>query len=685
MQSTSTLLNSIRQSFLSGQFKDATEACLQGLVDSPDDPELHFLLALCDEKQGQTDDALARLERVVRDEPRHTDARFALGRLLAARGQAESARTHLNECLELDPGHAAARTIRARLDFGEGRSAEAVSGLKTALRADEDHVPALVSLAEILLDQGDVESANQHASHALEVSPNNASAQIAMARVFMAKGLFSFAERCLANAAEYEPGNPVACLLSGEVLQRSGRHAEAVEQFEKARQLGLADRAVARGLATSLARSGRLQEARRVFDALSPTAADRDLVLDLADLHAAAGDAAALQALAESGGDLPADLCNWLKALAYEVADAPEEALGLAADLLQAEDFDLQVRARLLAARLNLHQGRPEPLVDVLGPLVEEGRVTAAVHWEMARLLRAAELFELADRSLQHVAGRKDVDADNRARTQSMRLDVLDRAGRYEEALALFAEAAWQPPYIGEPGYLAIDGEDEQALAPLKRYEWSREGGAASPTDQPLFIAGWPCAGRDLLLAALSTSGALDVLSLADWPQRKRHLGLPLDVAGFGRAPSSRLHLMRRRYARYFSGKRRPVESASVQPLDMAQIARLFPTAVVVNPVAEENYLAMQWRLMGYRQVPTMLKAWRQDGQLLARLRELLPIEIIDVSLDALLSDPQATLADLCPMLGLSYHQNMSKAVERLADSRGYRPPQHWKHYFPAE
>ncbi len=685
MQSTSTLLNSIRQHFLSGRFKEATEACLQGLAESPDDAELHFLLALCDEKQGNPDDAIARLERVARDDRQHADARFALGRLLAGRGQADTARAYLNECLELDPSHAPARTIRARLDYVEGRLPEAVSGLKTALRGDEDHVPALVSLAEILLEQGDVEAANKHASHALEVSPESAAAQMAMARVFLARGHFSFAERCLVNAADYDPGNPAVYLLRGEVLQRLGKHLEAVEQFDKAQQLGLNDRAVARGLAASLARSGRLQDAREVFAQLDPTAADRDLVLDLADLHAADGDAAALNELAERDGDLSSELRTWLKALAGECSDDVDGALEIATGLFQSEDLDLQVRSRLLSARLNLRNGSAQPIADALTPLVEDGRLTPPVHWEMARLLRAAGLHDLAERNLRHVAGRKDVDEDNRSRTQSMRLDVLDRAGRYEEASSLFQEAAWQPPYVGEPDYLAVDSEDEQALASLVQYDWPKQGADDSLTEQPLFIAGWPCSGRDLLIAALSLSDALDVMALSDWSQRRLHLALPLNVEGFGRADPSRLHLSRRRYARYFSDRGRPVESASVQPLDLAQIARLFPGATVINPVAEENYLAMQWRLVGYRQVPTMLKAWRHDAQLLARLREVLPVQIVDLSLDDLLADTDETLSDLCRTLGLSYHRGMSEAVDRLADDRGYRPPQHWKHYFPAD
>ncbi len=683
MQSPSSVLNGVRQHFLSGRFEKATELCLQGLAESPNDTELHFLLALCDEKQGKVDDALARFERVAQDNRQHVDARFALGRLLLSRGQAAEARDYLNQCLELNPGHAPARTIRSRLDHVEGRTKEAISGLKTALRADEDHVPALVSLAELLLEQGDAEAANEHASHALEVAPENAATQLAMARVFVAKGLFSFAERCLANAAEYEPGNPNVQLVTGEVLQRFGKHREAVEQFEKARQLGLSNRAVARGLALSLARTGRIQDARRVFDEESPTLADRDLVLDLADLHAADNDADALRALAERGTELPEPLRRWLYALTAEVSDEFDEALELATGLFEAEDIDLQTRARLLAARMHLRKGQSQPLATALEPLLEDARLTLAVHWEIARLLREAEMYDLAERNLKHVAGRKDVDEDNRGRTQSMRLDVLDRAGRHDEAAALFPDAAWQPPYLGEPSYLSIDTDSDQALAPIEQYPWPQDEQEAASL--PLFVAGWPCAGRDLLLAALARSGSLDVLTLADWPQRKLHLALPLNVESFGRADPSRLHLSRRRYARYFSDKGRPVESASVQPLDMAQLARLFPGATVINPVAEENYLAMQWRLVGYRQVPTMLKALRKDRIVLDRLRERLPIDIIDIRLDELLGETERTLTHLCERLGLSYDRGMSEALERVASSRGYRPPLHWKHYFPTD
>lgn len=683
MSSQPHLLSRIRQHFLSGQFDQATELCIDGLAESPDNNELHYLLALCDEKAGKVDEAVNRLRMVVGDDSHHAESRFELGRLLALAGERKQARELFNACLELDPGHAPARTMRARLDQLEGRDQEAVSGLKTALRADQDHVPALISLTELMLDAGDIEQANQHASHALQVAPEDPSVQMAMARVFMDQGHFAFAERCLANAIDSDPDNPHVHWAMGNLLQRAGRHEEAINAYQTARRLGLNDRRLARGLAISLARAGRLHDARILFEQLMTSGPDRQVVMELADLYAETGDENALTALLEQSEERSEQVRRWLEALHGEVSGNLEQGLAVARELTSSDDLDLQVRARLLAARLNLRLDRYEPVVDVLEPLLDNPRLTHPVVWEMARLLREAGHFDPAARALGRLTERRDLDDESKARTEAMRIDVLDRAGHHEEAARLFQAAAWQPPYLGNPAYLTRSSETDQPdLSPVSGYEWPAVDEHAAD-EYPVFVTGWPCTGRDLVIAGLGVSGKLRALPLADWPQRQQHLRLPLDLDRFRQIDDAQIHLMRKRYLRGRSGSARVLETAAVQPWDLAQIARLFPGTVLINPVAGENYLRMQWRLLGYRQVPSMIKAWRRDQDLLEGLRGRLPLRIMDVALDDLLTEPAPVLKSLSEVLGLSYDEDMRQAVEQMASARGYRPPLHWKNYFP--
>lgn len=682
MNSNRSLLNSIRQHCLSGQFQEAVELCLEGLAETPDSTELHFLLAMCDERLGRVDDALERFERVAREDRNHVQARFALGRLLTSRGRVTDARQYLNACLELDPGYAPARTIRARLDMIDGRPAEAISGLKTALRGEPQHLPALISLAEILLAQGDAESAHEYASQALQVSPDDGAAQLVMGRVFTARNMFAFAERCLANAADSDPSNPHVHVATGELLQRMNRHGEAVERFERARRAGLESRSVLRGLAVSLGRSGRLPEAGRVFAGFVPTAADRELVLDLAELHEVNNDASALSELAQRGSELPEDVRRWLDVVVQKLDGDLDQAVALADSLCEAEDIEVQARARLLSARAKLGEGDRSASVSALSPLVREPRLRSSVIWEIAGLLREADSADQADHCLEQLVGRKELDEQTRARTQGMRVDLLDQAGRFNEAEALLDRAAWRTPYLGEPAYRSVVADPDESLAAILAHDWPDVQAVAGPLEVlPVFVSGWPYAGRDLVMAALSRLDAVGVLTLSDWPQRKRHLGLPLNPQRFDQEDADRLHLMRRRYARYLPSGKRPVESAVVQPLDWVQLAQLFPGAMVIHTEATEKYLELQWRLSGYRQVGEMMKAWRREQVLLSRLRSILPLRYIDVSLEGLLTDTEKALTELCEAMGLEYHSAMQQAASSMVANRGYRSPDHWKHY----
>ncbi len=676
MTANAALVSQVRELLAESRYDQASELCIEALRQAPAEPTLLMLLALADEGRGDLAGARARLEAALDADPQHVESRYQLGRLQLVAGEIEPARELFRSCLAQNPNHAPSYTALARLDHAEGRVDQAIEGLRTALRADEDHVPALTSLAMLLLEQGDYEAANGHASHALKLAPDSPASQLTMGQVLLAQGYLSFAEQCLANAAARDPDNPRVHLAMALLLQRLERHRDALRALQAAERLGHTGPALKRARAQSLARLGRFAEARAALEALlQQSGGDTALLIALIDVLAALGDEPALLALrGRIGADYPG-LEHWLEACRASLSGQPARALEWLEAGRDKADQALAARVPLFAAELLLHLGRGREVTAWIEPLLRPAAQDAALSWQIASLARSAGNRSLAVAVLETLEKTEGLNDDARARTAVMLADLHDQDGRFEEAAARFPAAAWQAPYVG--GLANPDKPEQLDFDRLLPWRWTNEAFSAG---RPVFILGWPCSGRDLLLVALAQAG-LPALPLADWPLRRSQLGLPGDVDDLEQLDDSRRHIARRRYLRAVGGRVDVVEPAAVLARDLALLARVFPGATVIRPRAEEDYLALQWRLAGYRQVPTMRKLWRHEQGLLDQLTPGLPLRLVDVHLADLLAAPDDTLQSLCAGLGLAWQDRVATTVQAMMEERGYRPPAHWRLY----
>ena len=677
MTSKLSFQSQIRDLLARSLFDQAADRCIEALAKWPADPDLLVLLALSDEGRGDLAGARALLDKALIEAPQHADGRYHSARLLLIAGRIEQARAQFEHNLSLHPNHALSYTALARLHHAQGRIDQAIETLRTALRADHDHVPALTSLASLLLDRGELEEAHQLASQALKLAPDSPASQLAMGLVLLAQGYMDFAERCLANAAAADPDNPRVHLAMARLLQRLNRHGDALLALDACERLGSQGPPVMRAQAHSLAALGRLPEARQLLEQLLAREEDaEEVLLALIEVLVSQGDASALAGLRDRIRAGRPALQIWLEARQAQLEGQSLLALQkLQAGLAQAP-AELERSMRLLAAELLIDQGDSAQVCTQLQPLIAEAKTDVGLTWRLAGLARLAGVPEFALSVLEPLMGDERLSDDARSRTAVMLADLYDQTDRFEEAAAQFSTAAWQAPYLGSLGDpdQQQDTLDIEAISP---WPWPSEILAPG---RPVFLTGWPCSGRDLVLVALAQTG-LAVLPLADWPTRRSHLGLPLSLDQLSRLDASSLHLARRRYLRAAAGKPEALETAAILARDLPLIARVFPGASVLVPKVEEPYLMLQWRLAGYRQVPSMRKTWHDEQALLSRLRESLPLSFIDFSLPELLTAPEQSLMEICSQLNLHYRPTMAETLSNLVAERGYRPPGHWRRY----
>lgn len=677
----------IEEWLLAEDHERAAEACLDLLAEQPGNPDLLTLLALSEELAGQTEQAIARLQSVSSNHPDHVRSVFHLGRLLAQVGRTDAAREAFNTSIALSPNHAPSRTLLARLDFQQGDRSSAIEGLRVALRADPDYVPALCDLAILLVETGAVEEAHGLASQAVKLASDESSAQMAMGIVFEAQGHIGFAEQCLVNATDQDPSSFQGMMALARVYQAKGEHDKVVSLLDRLSDEQKSQPAARYARAFSLARLGQLAPARGLYEGLVEERPDPKTVLQLMDLYIQQNDHPALVELSQqiNRDDPSGEMAGcFVDARLAEFAGKIDEAIAKLTSLPGAEQFEFGVRVRLLLARLYLKKGDAQAVLETLGELAELSPLHYRVRWEMAQLAEQAGDQGFALRMIDAVLADSMLPTEVRGRSATMRLHILDRLKRYDEALkdiqssnqAMSNQAmGWLPPPMP---LMVTTLPDLSAL---------RSPAEADIVESPslIWVPGWPWAGRELILAALAQINGASVMPMAEGAARHQHLGLvPTEQPAVGLS-ADQAHSMRRRYLRAAN----PSSGCVIEPFpcraaDLVRLWEVFPTAKAVRVICEPNYLRLQWQLAGYREVEAMLEAWLKEQHALDRVNNETPLNMVSVALEDLL-DPASTasaLESLMTALSVPMSEKMPQHVLALAERHGYRPAKHWTHYF---
>ncbi len=660
----------------------ASQACLDLLAEHPGDPDLLTLLALSEELAGQTKQAVARLRSVTEQHPEHVRSLFHLGRLLAKAKESDAARQAFNASIALSPNHAPSRTLLARLDYQDGDTAAALEGLRVALRADADYVPALCDLAILLVEMGSIEQAHAHASQAVKLAPDEGSAQLAMGIVFEAQGHMGFAEQCLVNATDLEPSSVQGLMALSRVYQQIGEHKKALAALDRLSDDEKSQPAARYARAFSLMRLGQLAPARALYESLVAETPDLKTALQLVDLYIQQNDH---QALVDLSHDIDRTVPSgqmagqFIDARLSEFAGRLDEAIEHLKALDASERFEFEVRVQLLLARLYLKKGEPQAVLESLSALAEHNTLHYRVRWEMAQLAEQAGDQAFALKMIDAVLRESTLGAEVLGRTATMRLHVLDRLERFDEALAQIQDSRLEMGWLPPPKPLMAT-----ALPDLERLTKSSPN-PDSKSPALIWVPGWPWAGRELLLAALAQIKGAKVLPMAEGATRHQHLGLyPGETPAVGLSPEQALPMARRYLRAADDNVACLIEPFPCRAADLIGLWAVFPEAVAVRVTCEPNYVRLQWHLAGYRQVDAMLHAWLEEQKALDRVAQETPFEVVSVALEDLLNPNavEGALESLMNALSQPMSEKMPQHVRALAQRHGYRPATHWTHYF---
>ena len=493
----------------------------------------------------------------------------------------------------------------------------------------------------------------------------------------------AIAEQALADGFEH----PLLLNVLATRLEEQGKLDDAVRLLERAVSLAPEDVPARNALALCLQRSDRPAESLYHAETLLKSHPE------LAYAHANKGNA--LIAL----GLLQQAQASHLRALQLDPGNLA--AMGSLASIATHHGKHGQAR-RWAEQLLSRVPGFPDAVLSLAAAELADGSTGGA-----EKLLR--EL--LADRR----AG-----ATDRARAHGLLGDVLDAAGRYNEAFDQYSTCNQALRQIhrrsGEgTSLLEYARALTDALAQVAP-RWPRHAGPAlrpAPGDpaQHVLLMGFPRSGTTLLEVLLD--GHPQVVSLEEHELLTegvmRFMREPLDLTPLASAEESELRALRDAYWErvrlagvQIAGKIF-VDKYPMNTLKLPLIARLFPRARILFAWRDPRDVVLSCFRRRFRMNPAMYQMLTLGGaarlydavmDFAERARPLLGLEWHEVSYERLMADLAAEMRAVCSFLGLEWSPAMqdfaarAQATQRATPStaqlaRGLDPSGvgHWRHY----
>lgn len=202
------MLKEATQLGLERKFDEAIARLDQLVKLRPDDQALRVYLGGMYAAAGRVTEAAAILDPVLAADPSHFDATMHLASGYLFAGNLDRAAAYATQALALRPSNADAAKLQGMVHWQQGRTREAETLFTAAASADpRDPMPHLW-MGMILGQQMRYVEARRHFETALSKNPLLGDALIGVADTFAATGAFGQAEVALKRAEQAEPNNP---------------------------------------------------------------------------------------------------------------------------------------------------------------------------------------------------------------------------------------------------------------------------------------------------------------------------------------------------------------------------------------------------------------------------------------------------------------------------------------------
>jgi tetratricopeptide (TPR) repeat protein len=253
------------------QWSRANAGYLKELEVDPHSVDARLGLASAALAQGREDDAISRLQEVVRVTPGHVPATLLLASLYARNGRADLAVPVLEAAARAAPDRSNVSLLLADLYVKTGRADEAIAVAGRVLQARPALRQARIVRGQAWLAKGDGAAALQEFQEIVRTEPGSAEAHYHLAHAHRALGRTADARAAYREALRLEPKMELARIeaatLGGEPLDEAVLRAQ-IERLRASLKEDPRNALLREALARTLLVSGRTGEAHEELRAL---------------------------------------------------------------------------------------------------------------------------------------------------------------------------------------------------------------------------------------------------------------------------------------------------------------------------------------------------------------------------------------------------------------------------------
>lgn len=221
MDDVSSLFARAEQAYLGGRFDEARAGLVQVRRAGGEHPRVLHLLALVEERRGDTEAARAAFDAALKAAPRDGGVHGSFARFLAAQNQPEAALASYERAIALAPPALEARFNRALLLQRLGQSDAALADLDAVAAARPQDAKVHSARGSALRALGRLRDAAAAYDQALRLEPRRRTALVGRATVAKERGEAQAAER-YRQALAVRPGDPDLVLGLAESLELEG-------------------------------------------------------------------------------------------------------------------------------------------------------------------------------------------------------------------------------------------------------------------------------------------------------------------------------------------------------------------------------------------------------------------------------------------------------------------------------
>jgi tetratricopeptide (TPR) repeat protein len=397
----------------------------------PDQFGWHYYLASMHTAEGELDEALDELDRVLELRPGDLPSLIRRGRVLLDLGRTEEAEKAFEAALELDPDSAAAHHGLGEVRYEQERLDEAIERFERALELQPEANALHYKLGLAYRKAGDMDRAREHLSlnrsgevlfpdpliAVLDRFLHGSRPHVKAGNRAMEEGDLELAAEHYREAVKADPKDALAQYNLGFVLARLGRRDEAERRFRQAIELDPDYRNAHFNLASTLAEQGRWDEAAEHYR--------RSYEIDSEDRLAHVEWARALVALGRTG--------------------EAERELRSVLEEIRSYERPLAAEAHVMVAGLVEEQGRSAEATEHYRRALELDPSSVAAHRGLAGLLGRQGAFAEAAGHLERVVELEPENVEVRF-GRAMALIFSDRHADARRALQSDLQAVGEAP-----------------------------------------------------------------------------------------------------------------------------------------------------------------------------------------------------------------------------------------------